>query len=142
MTGILTANSSGNSISNIKYYTHTTNAGKTYINWIKIASFDLNTSNHFGNEMFDFAITRTYNSPSSETYYVRVLVGWGTAHIYQLGASVGAQIITQFRVVQDNTNHKIYFEYYVNPTYTTYENQVKIRIIQYYGSDLTLLNEV
>jgi len=67
-----------------------TNAGKTYIGWIKIATLDMNTSNHFGNHMYDFVLSRTYNSPSSESYHIRVVVGWENIHLIQLGGSAGS----------------------------------------------------
>lgn len=138
----ITANASGNSFSNIKYYTHTANAGKTFIGWVKIASFALNDSNHYGDKIYDVHLNRTYNSPSSETYSIRIVVGWSATNLSLLGGQNGSQIITKFRIVRDNTNHIGYFEYYVNPAYNQHQNIVNIRIIKYFGSDLTLLNTV
>lgn len=133
----------GNSdITGIKYYTHSTNAGKTYIGWVKIASFNLNTSNHFGNQIIDVILSRTYNSPSSEVYYLRISVGWENVNIVQLSGRADTRIIEQFRVVRDNNNHIIFLEYYVNTDFTTYSNVVNIKFIVYHGAALTLLNEV
>lgn len=132
-----------NSISSIKYYTNTCNAGgSTYTGWIKIASADIGENNYWGNQVFDIFLSRTYNSPSSEVYNIRVIAGWGSTNIIQLGGKYGTQIITKFRVVRDHTNHKAYFEYYVKPEYSTYQNGVNFKIICYHGATLTWLNTV
>lgn len=141
-SGILTAGTSGSSLSGVVFYTSTAKAGKTYINWVKIASFDMNTSNHFGNQQFDVYISRGYTSPAPEVYTLRVNIGWNTCNILQLGSSVNTQIITKFRVARDNTNHKVFLEYYVNPDYNVNENNVYIKIVKYNGSAITALNEV
>jgi len=79
---IITANASGHSLSGIRFYTHTANAGKTHVGWVKFVKIDLNDSNHFGNTICDIFISRSYNSPSPETYNIRVMVGWLTPVIY------------------------------------------------------------
>lgn len=144
MTGSLIASASENSISNIKYYSHSSYAGKTYIGWIKIFQLNLNNSNYLGNLTYDLYISRRFSSPSSEAYNIRVTIGWSTVNIIQLGSSVGGKIIEKFRVVRDNTNHKVFFEFFVNTSYTTYQNAVDIRITEYFPStsNPTLLSEV
>lgn len=138
---IITANASGHSLSDIRFYTHIATAGKTHVGWVKFAKIDLNDSNHFGQVICDIFISRSYNSPSPETYNIRVMVGWLTPVIYQLGSAVGGHIIDQFRVVQDTTNHEAYFEYHVKETASS-SNTVYIKVIKYSGSALVFLNEV
>lgn len=144
MTGSLIASASENSISNIKYYSHSSYAGKTYIGWIKILQINLNDANHFGNRTYDLYISRRFSSPPSEVYNIRVTIGWSTVNIIQLGGSANTKIIEKFRVVCDNTNHKAFFEFFVNTSYTTYQNAVDIRITEYFPStsNPTLLSEV
>ena len=129
-------------INYIKFYAGSFNAGKTYIGWIKIASFALGTNNYIGENSYDFGIYRGYNSPASESYNIKVNTGWGNASIVQLNGKVGTQIIEKFRLVRDNTNHVAYFEVYVNTTYATYQNNVNLRIQTWNGNELTLLNTV
>ena len=136
---IITASASGHLLSGIRFYTHTATAGKTHVGWVKFAKIDLNDSNHFGQVICDIFISRSYNSPSPETYNIRVMVGWLTPVIYQLGSAVGGQIIDQFRVVQDTTNHEAYFEYHVKETASS-SNTVYIKVIKYNGSALVFLN--
>jgi len=129
-------------INKIKFYSGIFNAGRTYIGWIKIASFTLDTNNYIGENCYDFGIYRGYNSPASESYNIKVNTGWGNASIIQLNGKVGNQIINKFRLVRDNTNHICYFEIYVNPSYSTYQNSGNVRIQTYNGTTLTLMNEV
>lgn len=103
-------------------------AGKTYINWIKFYEIDMNTSNHFGDKNFRVSLHRLYNLPSSEIYNFIFTIGWNNATITQLNGRAGQQIIDQVRIVTDNTNHKIWFEYHVINTYTTYENKVIVTV--------------
>ena len=129
-------------INKIKFYSGSFNAGKTYIGWIKIASFALSTYNYIGENSYDFGIYRGYNSPASESYNLKVNTGWGNASIVQLNGKAGSQIIEKFRLVRDNTNHMAYFEVYVNTGYTTNQNNVNLRIQTWNGIELTLLNTV
>ena len=129
-------------VDNMKVWCQTANAGKTYINWIKIAKQTMNDSNHFGNHILEFNISRTYNSPASEVYSIRVHVGWGNVSLTQLGGRAGTQIIDQFRVIKDDTNHIVYYEMHVKPEYTTYQNTVNLTVLSYTPSTLEFMNEV
>lgn len=127
-------------VSNVKFYEGDFNAGKGYINWIKIASINTGTNNYLSQGCYDFEITRSYNSPAPESYSIRVNTGWNNASITQINGVASSRIIEKFRIVKDDTNHLAYFEIYVNPSYTTYENSGNIKIVRYYGQDITLLN--
>lgn len=129
-------------INNIKFYSGTCNAGKTYIGWIKIASVTMSNNNYIGENGYDIGIYRDYNSPAAESYNIKVNTGWGNASIVQLNGKAGTQIIEKFRLVKDNTNHIWYFEIYVNPTYSTNENLVNFRIQTWKDIELNLLNTV
>ena len=131
-------------INHIKFYSGVCNAGKTYIGWIKIASYPMSSNNLLGQNSYDFGIYREYNSPSSESYNIKINIGWNNASIVQLNGKAGTQIIEKFRLVKDNTNHICYFEMYVNTNYTTYQNNVNLRIQKWTTSsvELTLLNTV
>lgn len=50
--------------------------------------------------------------------------------------------MNKFRIVRNHTTHTAYFEYYVNTSYTTYQNTVYIKILGYHGAAVTLMNEV
>lgn len=129
-------------INNIKFYSGTCSAGKTYIGWIKIASVTMSSNNYIGENGYDIGIYRNYNSPAAESYNIKVNTGWGNASIVQLNGKAGTQIIEKFRLVKDNTNHIWYFEIYVNPTYSTHENLVNFRIQSWNNVELNLLNTV
>ena len=126
----------------IKYYQNTSSAGKTYIGWVKFASIDIGTNNYWGDKIYDIFLDRTYNSPASEVYNIRVSAGWVNSNIIQLSGHAGNQIMTKFRIVRNHTTHMAYFEYYVNTSYTTYQNTVNIKILGYHGAAVTLMNEV
>ena len=140
--GAAAASHDHSTISGIKMYTGTTYAGKTYIGWIKFASATMGDSNYLGDCTYDIFIDRIYNSPQAENYSLRVNCGWTNCKIIQLGGQYLTQIIKKFRIVRNHTDHKVYFEFYVDPAYTTYQNPVNFKIVKYFGNDLTTMSEV
>lgn len=100
--------------------------GSYYIGWISIAKLQLNDYNQFNYHSFNVYICRNYNSPASESYAINVTIGWCSATCRLLSKNIGTQIIEQFRVALDETNHYLYLQVYVNPNYSTYANACSI----------------
>lgn len=135
------ADASGSSIVNTKYFYGTAYAGNTYVGWIKIAEQNMNESNHYGWGIYEFNIGRSYNSPSPEAYTLRIHIGWSNASIAQLGGRAGSQIIKKFRIVKDNTNHKVWYEIFVDESASS-RNTIYTRITSYCGAELTPINTI
>lgn len=108
----------------------TTYAGKEYIGWVKIIEWTLNTSNQMPALGFQLHLYRSYSSPSPESYSFDFKSSWGNSgiQIQQLNGSTGNQIINKLRFIRDDTNHKLYLEYYVNTSYSTYRNTVTVQV--------------
>lgn len=125
-----------------------TGAGGSYIGWVRIAKWTVNTAGYFSPHPFIFSLSRSYNSPEPEQYTLAFTFGWGTASVSQLsGHSVNDHsIIERFRISSSADRLTYYLEYYVNTSYSRYENDCVCTISSYYGDyssySFTTLNEL
>lgn len=125
-----------------------TGAGGSYIGWVRIAKWTVNTAGYFSPHPFIFSLSRSYNSPEPEQYTLAFTFGWGTASVSQLsGHSVNNHsIIERFRISSSADRLTYYLEYYVNTSYSRYENNCVCTISSYYGDyssySFTTLNEL
>ena len=108
--------------------------GTTYNKWIKVCSLNLDVStNYLPATNTVFTISRGYNSPAPESYLIALNTGWGNAVLTQVNGKAKTQIIQKARVIRDTTNHKVYFEIYIDPIQNTLENSCKISYINTEG---------